>query len=101
MNPFDPKSAWLAKHAQHVVLVHFPIAAVSDRSRLLISWPTGRVERRWRQRPIFNIVAAAVSVLPALSTGVLAWQWQLAGQKPKGLLLLQLALGAPPVFSSG
>src|SRR6185437_2042192 len=26
MNPFDPKAALLAKHAQHVVLVHFPIA---------------------------------------------------------------------------
>lgn len=26
INPFDLKSALLAKHAQHVVLVHFPIA---------------------------------------------------------------------------
>jgi uncharacterized membrane protein len=26
MNPFDPKSVLLAKHAQHVVLIHFPIA---------------------------------------------------------------------------
>ena len=26
VNPFDLKSALLAKHAQHVVLVHFPIA---------------------------------------------------------------------------
>jgi uncharacterized membrane protein len=26
MNLFDIKSALLAKHAQHVVLVHFPIA---------------------------------------------------------------------------
>lgn len=24
MNPFDLKAALLAKHAQHVVLVHFP-----------------------------------------------------------------------------
>jgi len=26
MNPFDLKSALLARHAQHVVLIHFPIA---------------------------------------------------------------------------
>ena len=26
MNPFDPRTAILAKHAQHVVLIHFPIA---------------------------------------------------------------------------
>jgi hypothetical protein len=26
MNPFDIRSALLAKHAQHVVLIHFPIA---------------------------------------------------------------------------
>ena len=26
LTPFDPKSVLLAKHAQHVVLIHFPIA---------------------------------------------------------------------------
>ena len=26
MNPFDIKSVLLAKHAQHIVLIHFPIA---------------------------------------------------------------------------
>ena len=26
LNPFDPQAALLAKHAQHVVLIHFPIA---------------------------------------------------------------------------
>ena len=26
MNPFAPKTVFLAKHAQHVVLIHFPIA---------------------------------------------------------------------------
>jgi uncharacterized membrane protein len=26
MNPFDLKTALLAKHAQHVVVIHFPIA---------------------------------------------------------------------------
>jgi hypothetical protein len=31
-------------------------------------------------------------VLPALATGVLAWQFQLEGQKLKGTLLLHLVL---------
>jgi uncharacterized membrane protein len=26
LHPFDLKAALLAKHAQHVVLIHFPIA---------------------------------------------------------------------------
>lgn len=26
LHPFDPKTVFLAKHAQHVVLIHFPIA---------------------------------------------------------------------------
>lgn len=26
VNPYDIKSVLLAKHAQHVVLIHFPIA---------------------------------------------------------------------------
>lgn len=26
MHPFDLKTVFLAKHAQHVVLIHFPIA---------------------------------------------------------------------------
>jgi uncharacterized membrane protein len=92
MNPFDPKSALLAKHAQHVVLVHFPIALfLTGVAFDFVAHWTGRATLA--AAAYFNIVAAAVSVLPALATGVLAWQWQLAGQKPKGLLLLHLALG--------
>jgi hypothetical protein len=37
--------------------------------------------------------AAAVFVLPTLTTGILAWQLQFAGKKLKGLLLLHLGLG--------
>ena len=36
VNPFDFKTALLAKHAQHVVLIHFPIALDQmDRAILL------------------------------------------------------------------
>ena len=40
----------------------------------------------------YNLLAAAVSTLPALATGILAWQFQLEGQKLKGILLLHLVL---------
>jgi hypothetical protein len=30
-NPFDPKTVFLAKHAQHVVLIQFPIALFNYR----------------------------------------------------------------------
>jgi uncharacterized membrane protein len=96
MNPFDPKAALLAKHAQHVVLVHFPIA-------LFLTGVVFDVAARWTKNAArranlaaaarLNTLAAAVVVVPTLATGIAAWQWQLAGQKVKGLLLLHLVLG--------
>jgi uncharacterized membrane protein len=91
-NPFDPKAALLAKHAQHVVLVHFPIA-------LFISGATFDLASKWRKRrsledaAYYNFLGAAISTLPVLGTGLLAWQFQLEGQKLKGLLLLHLIFG--------
>ena len=29
INPFDPKTVFLAKHAQHVVLIHLPLRCAS------------------------------------------------------------------------
>jgi uncharacterized membrane protein len=92
MHPFDLKSALFAKHAQHVVLIHFPIA-------LFLTGVAFDLAGRWTRRATlatagyFNILAAAAFVLPVLTSGALAWQWQLAGQKLKGVLLLHLALG--------
>ena len=40
VNPFDIKQALLAKHAQHVVLIHFPIA-LFWRASALILWRNG------------------------------------------------------------
>jgi uncharacterized membrane protein len=92
INPFDPKTVFLAKHAQHVVLIHFPIAlfitaVVFD----LIAHLTKR--RGLAQAAYYNLLAAAISTVPVLVTGVLAWQFQLEGQKLKGILLLHLVLG--------
>jgi len=40
MNPFDIKAALLAKHAQHPVIIHFPIALfiISVAFDLLAIW---------------------------------------------------------------
>jgi len=39
------------------------------------------------------LVAAAVVTVPVIISGVLAWQWQLEGQRLKGILLMHLVLG--------
>lgn len=89
MSPFDVKSALLAKHAQHVVIVHFPIA-LSLASLFL------DVVARWRRKPelataaYYNLIGAAISSLVAIATGLAAWQWQLGGARLKGNLRLHL-----------
>ena len=91
VNPFDPKTALLAKHAQHVVLIHFPIA-------LFISAVAFDFLAQWTKRrgfadtAYYNLIFAAISTLPVLTTGILAWRFQLEGQKLKGLLLFHLVL---------
>jgi uncharacterized membrane protein len=93
VNPFDLKSALLAKHAQHVVLVHFPIALFisSFVFDLLAIW-TG--SRSLARAAYYNLIGAAITALAAVVTGVLAWQLQLAGEKLRGNLRLHLGLGA-------
>ena len=92
MNPFDLKAALLAKHAQHVVVIHFPIALfmVSFLFDLLARW---RRDRALAIAAYYNLLAAAVAAIPAVATGVLAWQWLLEGKKLKGNLRLHLVLG--------
>ena len=92
MNPFDPKSALLARHAQHVVLIHFPIAL------FLVSVAFDFAAQWKRTIPLatavyYNLTVAALSSIPVVATGLMAWRWQLEGQKLKGTLLLHLLLG--------
>jgi uncharacterized membrane protein len=91
LNPFDPKTVFLAKHAQHVVLIHFPIALflVAVAFDFLAQWTQ---RRGLGDAAYYNLLAAAISTVPVLVTGVLAWQFQLEGQKLKGILLLHLIL---------
>jgi uncharacterized membrane protein len=91
VHPFDIKTALLAKHAQHVVLIHFPIALfIAGVAFDLVAQWTKR--RAWAEAAYLNLLAGAVSTLPVLATGILAWQFQLEGQKLKGVLLLHLVL---------
>jgi uncharacterized membrane protein len=89
VNPFDLKTAVLAKHAQHVVLIHFPIALFISAVAfdLLAQW---KKSRGLADAAYYNLLVAAISTVLVLATGVLAWQFQLEGQKLKGILLLHL-----------
>jgi uncharacterized membrane protein len=97
VDPFDLETALLAKHAQHVVLIHFPIALfiTAVAFDLAAQWTT---RRGFADAAYYNLLTAAISTLPVLVTGILAWQFQLEGQKLKGILLMHLVLGC---ISSG
>jgi uncharacterized membrane protein len=91
VNPFDLKTVLLAKHAQHIVLIHFPIglflAAVAFDFLALWTKRRGLADAAY-----YNLLGAAISTFPVIVTGLLAWHFQLEGQKLKGILLLHLVL---------
>jgi uncharacterized membrane protein len=92
LHPFDIKTVLFAKHGQHVVLIHFPIALfiVGVLFDFLGQW---KKHRLLAAAAYFNVVAAALTTIPVLITGILAWQWELEGQRLKGILLMHLVLG--------
>jgi len=92
VNPFDPRTVLFAKHAQHVVIIHFPIA-------LFITGVAFDLIATWTRRKEFwlaayyNFCGALLGAVPAVLTGLLAWQWELEGRRLKGILLLHLIFG--------
>jgi uncharacterized membrane protein len=93
MHPFDIKEVLLAKHAQHVVLIHFPIAL------LLTGFIFDLIAQRTKNGALaaaarYNLIAAALFTFPVLITGILAWQFALGGHKLKGMLLEHLLLAS-------
>jgi uncharacterized membrane protein len=92
INPFDPRTALLAKHAQHVVLIHFPIALFITAVAFdgLAHW---RKNQTLAAAAYLNLLFAAISTVPVVASGLAAWQWVLEGQKLKGVLLMHLVLG--------
>ena len=92
MHPFDIKSVIFAKHAQHVVLIHFPIALFII--GVLFDFLAYRTRRRVLAAAAYcNLFAAALATIPVLITGILAWQWDLEGQRLKGILLVHFVFG--------
>jgi uncharacterized membrane protein len=93
MHPFDLRQMMMEKHAQHVVLIHFPIA-------LFIAGVGLDFVAQWtkhsglRFAAYVNLLLAAVMVVPAVGTGLVAWQWALEGHRIKGVLLWHLVFAA-------
>jgi uncharacterized membrane protein len=93
MHPFDLKQMLMETHAQHVVLIHFPIA-------LFIAGVGMDFVAQWTKRPALgfaayvNLLLAAVMALPAVGTGLVAWQWALEGHRIKGILLLHIVFAS-------
>ena len=91
MHPFDIHTVLLAKHAQHVVLIHFPIALfiIGVLFDFLGQWKSNRV---LVAAAYYNFLVAAIATVPVVVTGILAWQWELEGQRLKGILLMHLVM---------
>ena len=89
VHPFDLRTALMAKHAQHVVLIHFPIALFLT-GVLFDLLSRGKRSSHLAVAAYLNISIAAVMVFPVIGTGLLAWQFVLEGKSLKGLLLWHL-----------
>ena len=92
MHAFDLKSALLAKHAQHVVLDHFPIAL------FMVGATFDVLSERTRNASLavvayYNLSVAAIAAVPTVITGILAWRFALEAAQLKGDLLLHLLGG--------
>jgi uncharacterized membrane protein len=91
VNPFDIKTVLLAKHAQHVVRIHFPIAVftVAVAFDYCAHWTNNRP---LAAAVYFNLLLAAVFTVPVVATGLIAWQLAL-GTKTQRILLMHPVLG--------
>jgi uncharacterized membrane protein len=85
----DLRTMLLERHAQHVVLIHFPIALfMSGVVFDLLS--RGKRHSPFARAAFLNLSVAAATVLPAIITGVLAWQFAFGGTPLDGVILLHL-----------
>jgi len=91
VNPFDIRTIVLAKHAQHVVLIHFPLAlfVAAVAFDYLAQWTRNQA---LASAAYFNLLLAAISAVPTIATGLAAWQWALEGEPLKGILLMHVVL---------
>ena len=92
-SPFDPSSIFHARHAQHVVLIHFPIALFLI-GVLLDLLARIKKDARLATAAQMNLTASAFCIFPAYVTGLLAWRFALEGQPLKGVLLYHFTLAS-------
>jgi len=91
MNPFDWRAVLFAKHAQHVALVHFPIALIVAGAAFdLLSFRKQNLALL--RAAYYTVIAAAIAAVPTVATGILAWQLQFEGKAPRGNLKLHISL---------
>jgi uncharacterized membrane protein len=91
VNPFDVKSVLLAEHAQHVAMVHFPIALIFVGVAFdLLSLRKQNVALL--RATYYTVVATAIAAVPTVVPGLLAWQLQFEGKRLRGNLKLHLFL---------
>ena len=92
MHPFDIKAALLAKHAQHVVLIHFPIA-------LFIAGVAFDFMAQWTKRATyaaaayFNFTFAALSTIPVVITAYQDKSFSFVVKTPPATVLIKKAAG--------
>jgi len=86
---FDLKTVLFAKHAQHIVMIHFPIALFFA-SGLFDLIAYRRKSPSLSSAAYYNLLAASVSSVLAVASGVIAWQIMYGGGIPKGIILFHL-----------
>ena len=89
--PFDPKNLLMPKHAQHPVVVHFPIALFMA-SLFFDILGSRKKNKTLSDVGRYNLIAAAVTALGGVATGLLAWQSAYGGATLQGPLLWHLCL---------
>jgi len=70
VNPFDLRTILLPKHAQHIVLIHFPIALFTI-GVLFDLLSRGRRDSQLATAAYLNLSVAALAMFPTYLTGVL------------------------------
>jgi uncharacterized membrane protein len=94
---FDLKTIFLAKHAQHIIMIHFPLALffASWCFDLLAHWKNSV---SLRSAAYYNLLGASIASVPTVATGIIAWQIIYGGGSPTGIILYHL-IGALTSFA--
>lgn len=97
VNPFNWRTVFLERHAQHVVLIHFPIALfISGVFFDILSG--GKRDSQFAGAAYLNLSVATAFLIPTILSGVLAWQFALGGARLEGVLLLHAAAAMCATF---